>query len=149
LEGDLKTYIANEAEIKTSRKWYVVDAENQILGRMASRIAYLLKGKNKPFYSPHQDVGDFVVVINAEKLKVTGNKLQDKVYYRHSGHPGGQKSTPLYRMLQKHPERVVELAVKRMLPKNVLGRKMFKKLKVYAGPNHPHSAQQPEELKLN
>jgi large subunit ribosomal protein L13 len=149
LEDNVKTYIASEQEIRSSRKWYVVDAENQILGRMASRIAYILKGKNKTFYSPHQDSGDFIIVVNAEKVKVTGNKLRDKMYYRHSGYPGGQKATPLSSMLQKHPERVVELAIKRMLPKNALGRKMFGKLKVYAGSKHPHSAQQPIELKFN
>jgi large subunit ribosomal protein L13 len=144
----LKTYIAKEKEVLDSRRWYVVNAENVILGRMASQIASILKGKHKPFYSPHQDVGDFVVVVNAEKIKVTGNKLKDKIYYHHSGYPGGQKATSLQQMLQKHPERVVELAVKRMLPKNVLGRKMFMKLKVYAGPDHPHKAQLPEQLEF-
>jgi len=145
----LKTFIAREADIENARAWYVVDAENQILGRMASKIASMLKGKNKPFYSPHQDSGDFIVVINAEKIKVTGNKLRDKIYYHHTGYPGGQKTTNLGMMLEKHPERVVELAVKRMLPKNALGRKMFQKLKVYAGPDHPHKAQQPQALDLN
>jgi large subunit ribosomal protein L13 len=116
---------------------------------MASRIAYILRGKNKTFFSPHQDAGDFVVVVNADKVKVTGNKIKDKVYYRHTGYPGGQKSTTLSMMLEKHPERVIELAVKRMLPKNSLGRKMFKKLKVYTGPEHPHQAQQPQVLELN
>jgi large subunit ribosomal protein L13 len=145
----LKTYIAKTDEITSARKWYVVDAQDMILGRMASRIASILKGKNKAFYSPHQDAGDFVVVVNAEKIVVTGNKLRDKVYYTHSGYPGGQKSINLGAMLEKHPERVVELAVKRMLPKNALGRKMFKKLKVYVGPDHPHSAQQPQVLELN
>jgi large subunit ribosomal protein L13 len=144
----LKTYIANEKEVLDSRKWYIVDAENQILGRMASQIASILKGKHKAIYSPHQDVGDFVVVVNAEKIKVTGNKLAEKVYYRHTDHPGGQKATTLQQMLQKHPTRVVELAVKRMLPKNSLGRKMLLKLKVYQGPAHPHKAQQPEALKF-
>lgn len=145
----MKTYIAKEKEVMDSRHWYIVDAENQILGRMASRIASILKGKHKPIYSPHQDAGDFVVVVNAEKIKVTGNKLKNKIYYRHSGYPGGQKATSLQEMLQKRPERVVELAVKRMLPKNALGRRMFKKLTVYAGPDHPHKAQQPEKLELN
>jgi large subunit ribosomal protein L13 len=144
----LKTYIAKEQEVLDSRKWYIVDAENQILGRMASQIASVLKGKHKAIYSPHQDAGDFVVVVNAEKIKVTGNKLRDKMYYRHSGYPGGQKAASLQQMLQKHPERVVELAVKRMLPKNSLGRKMFMKLKVYTGPDHPHKAQLPEQLEL-
>lgn len=145
----MKTYIAKEKDVLDSRRWFIVDAENLILGRMASRIASILKGKHKPIYSPHQDVGDFVVVVNAEKIKVTGNKLKDKIYYRHSGYAGGQKATSLERMLQKHPERVIELAVKRMLPKNVLGRQMFLKLKVYAGPEHPHQAQQPEQLDFN
>jgi large subunit ribosomal protein L13 len=144
----LKTYIAKENEVLESRRWFIVDAENLILGRMASQIASILKGKHKPLYSPHQDVGDFVVVVNAEKIRVTGNKLKEKMYYRHSGYPGGQKVTSLQQMLQKHPERVIELAVKRMLPKNVLGRKMFLKLKVYAGPDHPHKAQLPEPLEL-
>jgi len=144
----LKTYIAKENEVLESRRWFIVDAENMILGRMASQIASVLKGKHKPFYSPHQDVGDFVVVVNAEKIRVTGNKLKEKMYYRHSGYPGGQKETSLQQMLQKHPERVIELAVKRMLPKNVLGRKMFLKLKVYAGPDHPHKAQLPEPLEM-
>jgi len=144
----LKTYIAKENEVLDSRHWYIVNAQDQILGRMASQIASLLKGKHKPIYSPHQDVGDFVVVVNAEKIRVTGNKLKDKIYYRHSGYPGGQKATSLEQMLQKHPERVIELAVKRMLPKNALGRKMFLKLKVYAGPDHPHTAQVPEQLEL-
>lgn len=145
----MKTYIAKTEEIDEARQWYVVDAENQILGRMASKIAYILKGKNKPFYSPHQDTGDFVVVINAEKIKVTGNKLTQKIYYTHSRYPGGQKATSLESMLQKNPERVVELAVKRMLPKNALGRKLFNKLKVYAGEKHPHTAQQPQVMNLN
>jgi large subunit ribosomal protein L13 len=148
-EDGLKTYIAKEDDVRAGQKWYVVDAQDQILGRMASRIAHILKGKNKTYYSPHQDTGDFVVVVNAEKIQVTGNKLQQKKYYRHSGYPGGQKEITLGRMLEKHPERVVELAVKRMLPKNALGRQMFRKLKVYTGPKHPHSAQQPETLKLS
>jgi len=145
----LKTYIAKEHEIESARKWYVVDADSLVLGRMSSVIAAILKGKNKTFYSPHQDAGDFVVVVNAEKIKVTGNKLNAKVYYSHSSFPGAQTSTTLSAMMQKNPERVIELAVKRMLPKNALGRKMFKKLKVYAGPKHPHDAQQPEKLNLN
>ena len=144
----MKTYIAKEEEVLDSRQWFIVNAEDQILGRMASKIASILKGKHKPIYSPHQDVGDFVVVVNAEKIRVTGNKLKDKMYYRHSGYPGGQKATSLQQMLQKYPERVIELAVKRMLPKNALGRKMFTKLKVYAGPDHPHKAQLPEQLEL-
>jgi len=145
----LNTYIAKEHEITEARKWFIVDAENQVLGRMASQIASILRGKNKPFFSPHQDSGDFIVVINAGKIKVTGNKLQNKFYLRHSGYPGGQKSTSLQVMLSKNPERVVEYAVRRMLPKNALGRKMFLKLKVYAGTDHPHQAQKPEKLILN
>jgi len=145
----LKTYIAKQAEIEAARRWYVVDADNLVLGRMASKIASILRGKNKPFFSPHQDTGDFVVVVNAEKIAVTGNKLRLKTYFRHSGYPGGEKIIPMQRMMQKHPERIIELAVKRMLPKNALGRRMFKKLKVYAGPQHPHKAQNPEPLKLN
>ncbi len=144
----MKTYIAKEQEVQDSKCWYVVDAEGKVLGRLASQIATILRGKHKPIYSPHQDVGDFVVVINAEKVRLTGNKLQQKTYFRHSGYIGGAKFTPVSLMLQKHPERVIEFAVKRMLPKNALGRKMFKKLKVYAGPNHPHQAQKPEVLEL-
>ena len=144
----MKTYIAKENEVLDSRRWYIINAQDQILGRMASQIASMLKGKHKTIYSPHQDVGDFVVVVNAEKIRVTGNKLKDKIYYRHSGYPGGQKATSLQQMLQKHPERVIEFAVKRMLPKNALGRKIFMKLKVYAGPDHPHKAQVPEQLEL-
>ena len=145
----MKTYIARENEIEQSRRWYVVDAEGQVLGRLASKIAHILRGKNKPIYSPHQDTGDFIVVVNAEKVRLTGKKMQQKTYFRHSGYPGGVTTTPIALMLQRHPERVIEYAVKRMLPKNALGRKMFKKLKVYAGPDHPHQAQQPAALKLN
>ena len=145
----MKTYIAKEKEVLESRHWFIVDAQDQILGRMASKIASILRGKHKPIYSPHQDTGDFVVVVNADKIRVTGNKLKDKMYYRHSGYPGGQTATSLQQMMNKHPERVIEMAVKRMLPKNSLGRKMFKKLKVYAGQKHPHQAQQPEKLELN
>jgi len=144
----LKTYIARENEIQDSKRWYVVDAQDMVLGRMSSRIAHILRGKHKPIYSPHQDVGDFVVVINAEKIKLTGKKLALKSYFRHSGYIGGVTQTPVALMLRTHPERVVELAVKRMLPKNALGRQMFKKLKVYAGTDHPHTAQQPETLDL-
>jgi len=144
----LKTYIAREKEIEDSRRWYLVDAEGQTLGRVASRIAHILRGKHKPIYSPHQDVGDFVVVVNAEKIKLTGKKMEQKTYFRHSGYIGGVTTTPVTLMLQRHPERVIEFAVKGMLPKNALGRKMFKKLKVYAGPDHPHQAQQPIDLDL-
>ena len=145
----MKTYIAKEDEIKAAQKWYVVDATNLILGRMASRVAAVLKGKHKPIYSPHQDTGDFVVVINAEKVKFTGNKLKTKIYLRYTGYPGGQRATALGDMMQKDPRKVVELAVKRMLPKNALGRRMFRKLKVYSGSDHPHVAQKPEALTFN
>jgi large subunit ribosomal protein L13 len=144
----LKTYIAREKEIEESKRWYIIDAEGQVLGRMASKIAHILRGKNKPIYSPHQDVGDYIVVVNAEKIKLTGKKMEQKTYFRHSGYPGGVTQTPVSLMLQRHPERVVEYAVKRMMPKNALGRDMFKKLKVYAGSDHPHKAQQPQTLDL-
>ncbi len=127
-------------------RWWVVDAEDQILGRLATRVAVKLRGKDKPVYSPHADTGDYVIVVNAEKIQVTGRKLTDKLYYRHSGYPGGLKVTPFKDMLAKHPERVIEFAVRGMLPKNALGRKLFRKLRVYAGPDHPHQAQQPQPL---
>jgi len=144
----LKTYIAKEQEVEESKRWYIVDAEGKVLGRLASQIAHILRGKHKPIFSPHQDVGDFVIVINAEKVKLTGNKMEQKTYFRHSGYIGGTTFTPVSLMLKKHPERVIEFAVKRMLPKNALGRKVFKKLKVYAGTNHPHQAQKPEVLDI-
>ena len=144
----MKTYIAREKEVADSKRWYIVDAENMVLGRMAAKIAHILRGKHKPIYSPHQDVGDFIVVINAEKIKLTGKKMEQKSYFRHSGYIGGVTNTPVALMLQTHPERVVEFAVKGMLPKNVLGRQMYKKLKVYAGPDHPHAAQNPQVLDL-
>jgi large subunit ribosomal protein L13 len=144
----LKTYIAKAEEIKAAQKWYLVDASNLVLGRMASRVAAVLKGKHKPIYSLHQDTGDFVVVINAEKVKVTGDKLKNKIYFRYTGYPGGQRATALGDMMQKNPRRVIELAVKRMLPKNALGRRLFRKLKVYPGSVHPHAAQKPEALTL-
>ena len=127
-------------------RWWVVDAEDQILGRLATRIAVKLRGKDKPIYSPHADTGDYVIVVNAEKIQVTGRKLTDKLYYRHSGYPGGLKVTPFKDMLAKRPERVIEFAVRGMLPKNALGRKLFRKLRVYAGPDHPHTAQRPQPL---
>ena len=130
------------------RDWFVVDAEGQTLGRLASRIAPILRGKHKPIYSPHQDCGDFVVVVNAEKVRVTGRKLDQKLYHRHSGYPGGLTSITLRNQLAQHPERVIQAAVKGMLPKTKLGRRMIKKLKVYAGDEHPHQAQQPETLEL-
>jgi large subunit ribosomal protein L13 len=130
------------------RKWYVVDAEAFVLGRLSARVASILRGKHKPIYTPHTDTGDFVVVVNAEKVKLTGNKLSDKIYVRYSGYPGGLKSVNARTMLAKKPEEVIRLSVKGMLPKNTLGRKMLKKLKVYAGAEHPHQAQKPESLDL-
>lgn len=131
---------------KIERKWYVVDAEGATLGRLASEIAKVLRGKNKPEYTPHIDTGDYVIVVNAEKIKVTGKKLDQKIYYHHSDYVGGMKETTLKEMLDKHPERVIEYAVKGMLPKGPLGRQMYKKLFVYAGPDHKHAAQKPEVL---
>lgn len=142
----MKTYALKAEDIE--RRWYVVDAEGQILGRLASEIAKILKGKHKPIYTPHMDTGDYVIVINAHKIKVTGRKMEQKFYYRHSGYPGGLKGISLAEQLEKHPTRVLEAAVRGMLPKNRLGRRMRKKLKVYAAPSHPHQAQQPEVLEL-
>ena len=130
------------------REWYVVDAAGQTLGRLAARVARILRGKHKPTYSPSVDTGDFVIVVNAEQIHVTGRKLDQKIYYRYSGYPGGLKEITLRNLLQRHPARVIEHAVRGMLPKNRLGRQMFKKLKVYAGPDHPHAAQQPKQLEL-
>lgn len=130
------------------RNWCVVDAENRTLGRLASAVAHRLRGKHKPEYTPHVDAGDYVVVINADKVRVTGNKERDKTYYRHSGYPGGIRSTSLKKLRETHPERIIEKAVKGMLPRNPLGRAVFRKLKVYAGPNHPHAAQQPEPIEV-
>jgi large subunit ribosomal protein L13 len=130
------------------REWFVVDVEGQTLGRIASRVAAVLRGKHKPTFTPWLDCGDYVIVVNADKIKVTGNRLDSKVYYRHSGYVGGLKSITLRRQLEKHPERVLAAAVKGMLPGNRLGRKMFKKLKVYAGSQHPHAAQQPKKMEL-
>ncbi len=138
----MKTYVAKQEDIK--REWYVVDASNKVLGRMATQIAIKLRGKDKPIFTPHVDTGDFVVVVNAEKVVLTGNKLEQKFYYRHSGYLGGLKSTSAKKMLESKPEEVIRLAVKRMLPKNRLGRRLIKKLKVYRGPDHPHQAQQPK-----
>ena len=143
----MKTYVTNPNEIE--REWYVMDATGQTLGRLATRIAHRLRGKHKPIYSPSVDAGDYVIVVNAEKIHVTGRKLDQKIYYRHTGYPGGLKEVTLRNLLQKHPTRVIEHAVRGMLPKNRLGRRMFKKLKVYAGPEHPHAAQQPKPLELN
>ena len=140
----MKTFMASPATI--DRKWYVVDAEGMTLGRLASEVAKVLRGKNKAIFTPHIDTGDYVIVVNAEKIKVTGKKLEQKVYYRHSDYVGGMKETTLKEMLNKHPERVIEYAVKGMLPKGPLGRQMYTKLFVYAGPDHKHAAQKPEAL---
>lgn len=140
----MKTYSVKAGEIE--RRWFVVDAEGKVLGRIASEIARVLRGKHKPTYTPHLDTGDFVVVVNAEKIVVTGKKEEQKTYFRHTGYMGGEKFIPFSRMLEKHPERVIELAVKGMLPKGALGRQMYQKLRVYAGKEHPHQAQQPEPL---
>src|SRR5690606_5074408 len=142
----MKTFSAKQADIK--RDWYVVDATGKTLGRLASEIARRLRGKHKPEYTPHVDTGDYIIVVNAEKVKVTGRKATDKVYYSHSGWIGGLKSITFEKLIDKAPERVVEYAVKGMLPKNRLGRAMFKKLKVYAGPDHRHEAQQPKPLEI-
>ncbi|MCM1134305.1 MAG: 50S ribosomal protein L13 [Clostridium sp.] len=140
----MKTVIMNPATIE--RKWYVVDAENKTLGRLASEVAKVLRGKNKPIFTPNLDMGDYVIVVNADKVKVTGKKLDKKIYYRHTGYVGGLKQTTLREMMAKKPERVIELAVKGMLPKGPLGRQMYSKLHVYVGPEHKHAAQQPEVL---
>lgn len=140
----MKTYMANPDKIE--RKWYVVDGEGATLGRLASEIAKVLRGKNKPEYTPHIDTGDYVIVVNAEKVKVTGKKLQQKIYYNHSDYVGGMKETTLAELLAKKPEKVIELAVKGMLPKGPMGRDMIKKLHVYAGPEHANQAQKPEVL---
>ncbi|MDO4314075.1 MAG: 50S ribosomal protein L13 [Eubacteriales bacterium] len=142
----MKTYMANPDKIE--RKWYVVDAAGCTLGRLSSEVAKILRGKNKPEFTPHIDTGDYVVVVNAAKIKVTGKKMSQKVYYSHSDYVGGMKETTLAEMMDKKPEKVIELAVKGMLPKGPLGRSMIKKLHVYAGPEHEQQAQKPEELKL-
>ena len=143
----MRTYTVKAEDIK--RSWYLVDADGQILGRMAGQIAKILKGKNNPQYSTHIDVGDHVIVINAEKVRLTGNKLEKKIYYRHSGYPGGLKATKYKDLMEKKPEFVIEKAVRGMLPHNRLGRSMLSKLRVYKGPDHPHAAQQPEKLELS
>lgn len=140
----MKTYSAKQSDVE--RNWVVVDAEGQVLGRLASRIALILRGKDKPIFTPHVDTGDFVVVVNADKVILSGNKLDEKVYYWHSGYPGGIKGIKAKDLLEKKPEELVRKAVKGMLPKNKLGRKIFNKLKVYAGPDHPHEAQQPRKV---
>ena len=140
----MKTFMASPATIE--RKWYVVDAEGKTLGRLASEVARVLRGKHKPIFTPHMDTGDYVIVVNADKVKVTGRKLAQKIYYHHSEYVGGMKETTLKEMLADKPERVIELAVKGMLPKGPLGRQMYKKLFVYAGPEHKHQSQKPEAL---
>ncbi len=142
----MKTYSAKKEEVR--RQWVMVDAEDMVLGRLASQIALVLRGKNKPTFTPHVDTGDFVVVVNAEKIRLTGNKLDDKVYYRHSGYPGGIKSMTAREMLEKKPDQLVRKAVRGMMPKNRLGRQMLNKLKIYVGPDHPHQAQQPEKITI-
>lgn len=142
----MKSFMAKTNEVE--RKWYVIDAENKVLGRMSTEIANILSGKNKPIYTPHVDTGDFVVVINAEKVKLTGNKWSQKNHVYHTGHPGGLKEIPYSRLVKEKPEKIIELAVKGMLPKSSLGRGMIKKMKVYAGPDHNHQAQNPEEYKF-
>ena len=142
----MKTFNANNQNVE--RDWYLVDAEGQTLGRLATQIAYRLRGKHKPTYTPHVDTGDYIVVINADKIRVTGRKLSDKIYYHHTGYIGNLKQVPLGKLLKEHPERVIEKAVKGMLPKNSLGRDMFSKLKVFAGSEHAHAAQQPKVLEL-
>jgi len=140
----MKTYTAKTAEVQ--RNWYIVDATDKVLGRLASEIAHRLKGKHKPEYTPHIDTGDFIIVINAEKVRVTGQKTSDKIYYHHTNYPGGIKESSFEKMMQRDPVRPLEMAIKGMLPKNPIGREMFRKLKVYAGNEHLHAAQQPEPL---
>lgn len=142
----MSTYYAKKGEV--AQEWLLIDAENLVLGRVASLAAQILKGKLKPQYTPHVDTGDYVVIVNADKIKVTGAKATDKIYFRHSGYPGGLKQETFEQALQRHPERILERAVRGMLPKNTLGRAMGKKLKVYAGPEHPHKAQGPRQIKL-
>lgn len=145
----MKKYTAFAKSQDNPGKWWVVDAEDAILGRLATEVAARLRGKHSPLFTPHADAGDSVIVVNAEKVKLTGRKWDQKVYYRHSGYIGGLKSITARQLQEKRPEDLVRFAVKGMLPKNRLGRKLFKKLKVYSGPNHPHEAQMPEELKFN
>jgi large subunit ribosomal protein L13 len=142
----MKTYSAKKEEV--SRDWYVIDASDKVLGRLSAEIAIRLRGKHKPIYTPHVDTGDFIVVVNAEKITLTGDKLKKKIYYRHSGYPGGLKSTTAEKMREKKPENLLRLAVKGMLPKNRLGRQMLEKLKIYCGDEHPHNAQTPQVLEM-
>ncbi|MEF3275199.1 MAG: 50S ribosomal protein L13 [Chloroflexus sp.] len=138
----MKTYHQKPSEVQ--RDWYVIDASGKVLGRLATQISTLLRGKHKPTFTPSVDGGDFVIVVNAEKIVLTGRKPEQKIYYRHTGYPGGLKATPYKMMLAKHPDRILRLAVKRMLPKNRMGRRLLRKLRIYAGPHHPHAAQQPK-----
>lgn len=142
----MKTFSAKQETVK--REWFVIDATDKVLGRLSTEIARRLRGKHKPEYTPHVDTGDYIVIVNAEKVRVTGNKEQDKIYYHHTGYVGSLKSINLAKMRQEHPERIIEKSVKGMLPKNSLGRTMFKKLKVYAGATHEHAAQQPQPLEI-
>ena len=143
----MKTISAKNTDVE--RKWHVIDADGLVVGRMASQVAKILRGKNKPIFTPHVDTGDYVVIVNAEKVRFTGNKLEKKAYYRHTGYPGGLKTTMAKDLMKTSPERVIYFAVRGMLPKNTLGRQQFKKLKVYRGSEHPHNAQNPEKLDLN
>ncbi|MHC4836454.1 MAG: 50S ribosomal protein L13 [Planctomycetota bacterium] len=142
----MKSFLAKKETAE--RNWRVIDADGAILGRLAVKVATVLMGKDKPTYTPHVDTGDFVIVVNAEKVRLTGNKAEKKEYQRYSGYPGGQKIIPYKQMMERHPERIVEMAVRRMLPKNTLGAHMYKKLKVYSGPEHDHAAQQPQIIEL-
>ena len=142
----MKTYQATKEEL--DRKWYLVNAEGKVLGRLSTELAKILKGKNKPTYTPHLDTGDFVIVVNAGKVTLTGKKLKDKIYYHHTGYPGGIKQTSAEKLLAKKPTEIIRIAVKGMLPKNSLGRQMLRKLKIYPGPDHPHEAQKPAPLEL-
>ncbi len=142
----MKTFVAKEHEVE--KKWHLIDAKDRILGRLASKIAIILRGKHKPIFTPHMDAGDYVVVVNADKVALTGDKLEKKIYYRHSGYVGGLKEIPAKEMLLRRPENLIKLAVKGMLPKNSLGRRQLTKLKIYAGPDHPHQAQKLEKLEI-
>ncbi len=142
----MKTFVAKEHEVE--KKWHLIDARDKVLGRLASKIAILLRGKHKPIFTPHMDAGDYVVVVNADKVALTGDKLEKKMYYRHSGYVGGLKEIPAKEMLLRRPENLIKLAVKGMLPKNSLGRRQLTKLKIYAGPDHPLQAQKPEKLEI-
>ncbi len=142
----MKTFVAKEHEV--TKKWYLVDVEDKVVGRIATQIAMRLRGKHKPIFTPHADTGDFIVVVNADKVMFTGRKWDNKIYYRHTGYPGGLKEISAKKLLEKNPEDILRFAVKRMLPKNSLGRRQLKKLKIYAGPDHPHEAQQPEKWEI-